>query len=257
MFSWWRAETGIFLGLWLLLMFAGRDRLFRDPGTFWHTQPARSCSKPARSCVRIGAPSRCSASRGCRTSGSGSACWQRCRASRLGHSAARHRDRARDALHLAGPSLPAGWAALVADHRDHCDHPLGQHVALPRSASPGDYCLPRPDVRLALRPRGRPDRSVATLLARAGVRTLVEPARRRHRRLDDPAARRALAGSAIGSWAGHRPWRTGVLSRPSLCYLCCASCAARSRIPTGWSCRRNRSHHATAPRRHDSGTLRR
>ena len=33
----WRAETGIFLALWLLLLVSGRSRLFRDPGTFWHT----------------------------------------------------------------------------------------------------------------------------------------------------------------------------------------------------------------------------
>ncbi len=33
----WRPETGVFLGLWLLLMVAGRTQLFRDPGTFWHT----------------------------------------------------------------------------------------------------------------------------------------------------------------------------------------------------------------------------
>jgi hypothetical protein len=33
----WRAETGIFLGLWLVLMIGGRERLFRDPGAFWHT----------------------------------------------------------------------------------------------------------------------------------------------------------------------------------------------------------------------------
>src|SRR5262245_21798014 len=32
----WRAETGIFLGIWLSLMVLGRSRLFRDPGTFWH-----------------------------------------------------------------------------------------------------------------------------------------------------------------------------------------------------------------------------
>jgi hypothetical protein len=35
--KYWRAETGLFLGLWLLLMIGGRSRLFRDPGTFWHT----------------------------------------------------------------------------------------------------------------------------------------------------------------------------------------------------------------------------
>lgn len=33
----WRAETGLFLGIWLPLMVAGRTMLFRDPGTFWHT----------------------------------------------------------------------------------------------------------------------------------------------------------------------------------------------------------------------------
>src|SRR5205807_2947862 len=33
----WRPDTGIFLGLWLGLMIAGRSGLFHDPGTFWHT----------------------------------------------------------------------------------------------------------------------------------------------------------------------------------------------------------------------------
>jgi hypothetical protein len=33
----WRAETGIFPGIWLFLMIAGRSQMFRDPGTFWHT----------------------------------------------------------------------------------------------------------------------------------------------------------------------------------------------------------------------------
>ncbi len=33
----WRAETGFSLGIWLFLMVGGRSRLFRDPGTFWHT----------------------------------------------------------------------------------------------------------------------------------------------------------------------------------------------------------------------------
>jgi hypothetical protein len=33
-----RPEAGIFLVLWLLLMIGGRDRLFRDPGTYWHTR---------------------------------------------------------------------------------------------------------------------------------------------------------------------------------------------------------------------------
>jgi len=32
----WRAETGVFLGIWLFLMIGGRSQLFRDPGTFWH-----------------------------------------------------------------------------------------------------------------------------------------------------------------------------------------------------------------------------
>lgn len=34
----WRPETGIFLAIWLALMVGGRSRLFRDPGTFWHTK---------------------------------------------------------------------------------------------------------------------------------------------------------------------------------------------------------------------------
>ncbi len=33
----WRAETGIFIGLWLLLLIGGRSRFLQDPGTFWHT----------------------------------------------------------------------------------------------------------------------------------------------------------------------------------------------------------------------------
>jgi len=33
----WCAESGIFLGIWLVLMLVGRSALFRDPGTFWHT----------------------------------------------------------------------------------------------------------------------------------------------------------------------------------------------------------------------------
>lgn len=33
----WRPETGIFLGFWLAMMTVGQSRLFRDPGTFWHT----------------------------------------------------------------------------------------------------------------------------------------------------------------------------------------------------------------------------
>jgi hypothetical protein len=34
---WWRAETGIFLGLWLLLLAGGQSKFLQDPGTFWHT----------------------------------------------------------------------------------------------------------------------------------------------------------------------------------------------------------------------------
>ncbi len=33
----WRAETGFFLAIWLFFMAGARNRLFRDPGTFWHT----------------------------------------------------------------------------------------------------------------------------------------------------------------------------------------------------------------------------
>jgi hypothetical protein len=32
----WRPETAIFVGLWLLLLVAGRSRLFSDPGSLWH-----------------------------------------------------------------------------------------------------------------------------------------------------------------------------------------------------------------------------
>src|SRR5688572_10392319 len=32
-----RIETGCFVAVWLLLLAAGRSRLLRDPGTFWHT----------------------------------------------------------------------------------------------------------------------------------------------------------------------------------------------------------------------------
>lgn len=34
----WRAETGIFLAIWLVLMLLGRSSLLRDPGTFWHVK---------------------------------------------------------------------------------------------------------------------------------------------------------------------------------------------------------------------------
>src|SRR5438128_8678395 len=32
----WRAESGIFLIIWLLLMVGGRSSLLRDPGALWH-----------------------------------------------------------------------------------------------------------------------------------------------------------------------------------------------------------------------------
>jgi hypothetical protein len=35
--AFWRPETGIFLALWLFFMVVGQDKLFHDPGTFWHT----------------------------------------------------------------------------------------------------------------------------------------------------------------------------------------------------------------------------
>jgi hypothetical protein len=35
--KYWRPETRIFLGLWLLLMIGGQSRFLQDPGTFWHT----------------------------------------------------------------------------------------------------------------------------------------------------------------------------------------------------------------------------
>src|SRR5262249_15748385 len=37
----WRAETGIFIGIWLGLLIAGRSRLFGDPGTLWHVVVGR------------------------------------------------------------------------------------------------------------------------------------------------------------------------------------------------------------------------
>ena len=37
----WRAETGLFLGIWLVLMVIGRSQLFHDQGTFWHTVSGR------------------------------------------------------------------------------------------------------------------------------------------------------------------------------------------------------------------------
>jgi hypothetical protein len=44
----WRAETGFFLGIWLFLMLVGRSRLFRDPGTFWHTVVGRQILSSGR-----------------------------------------------------------------------------------------------------------------------------------------------------------------------------------------------------------------
>ncbi|MHC5545057.1 hypothetical protein ACYOEI_43020, partial [Singulisphaera rosea] len=37
----WSAEAGIGLGVWLFLMIAGRSRMLRDPGIFWHTVVGR------------------------------------------------------------------------------------------------------------------------------------------------------------------------------------------------------------------------
>jgi hypothetical protein len=39
--KYWRAETGIFLGLWLGLLVFGRSQMFRDPGTLWHVVVGR------------------------------------------------------------------------------------------------------------------------------------------------------------------------------------------------------------------------
>jgi hypothetical protein len=33
----WSANVGVFLAFWLFLMLAGQSKMFRDPGTFWHT----------------------------------------------------------------------------------------------------------------------------------------------------------------------------------------------------------------------------
>jgi hypothetical protein len=32
----WRPETGVFLGIWLVLLLAGRSKFFADPGSLWH-----------------------------------------------------------------------------------------------------------------------------------------------------------------------------------------------------------------------------
>src|SRR5437764_5955107 len=37
----WRAESGVFLGIWLFFMVGGRSQMFRDPGSFWHTMTGR------------------------------------------------------------------------------------------------------------------------------------------------------------------------------------------------------------------------
>lgn len=34
--KYWRPETMVFLGIWLMLMIGGRSRLFSDPGSLWH-----------------------------------------------------------------------------------------------------------------------------------------------------------------------------------------------------------------------------
>src|SRR4051794_26103821 len=34
--TFWRAETGFFLGIWLIILLIGRDGFMRDPGTLWH-----------------------------------------------------------------------------------------------------------------------------------------------------------------------------------------------------------------------------
>lgn len=35
--TWWRPTTGFFLVFWVGLMWAGRSKMLRDPGTLWHT----------------------------------------------------------------------------------------------------------------------------------------------------------------------------------------------------------------------------
>jgi hypothetical protein len=44
----WRAETGLFLGIWAALMVSGRSRMFNDPGTFWHTALGRKMLSSGR-----------------------------------------------------------------------------------------------------------------------------------------------------------------------------------------------------------------
>ena len=36
MLRYWRADVAMFVAIWIVLMFAGRSRMFSDPGTFWH-----------------------------------------------------------------------------------------------------------------------------------------------------------------------------------------------------------------------------
>lgn len=45
---WFRVETGIFVGLWLWLLFIGSDGFFRDPGTYWHTKVGEHILSTAR-----------------------------------------------------------------------------------------------------------------------------------------------------------------------------------------------------------------
>jgi hypothetical protein len=59
----WRAETAIFLGSWLLLMVIGRDGFLRDPGTLWHPVVGRRILESGRfierdpfSCTFAGKP---------------------------------------------------------------------------------------------------------------------------------------------------------------------------------------------------------
>ena len=69
----WRAETGFYIGIWLFFTVMGRSRLFRDPGTFWHTVAGRRIlDRPALPTPMPSAlPSR--VRRGFLTSGSGNA----------------------------------------------------------------------------------------------------------------------------------------------------------------------------------------
>ena len=44
----WPAETGFFVAIWLFFMAGARNRLFRDPGTFWHTVVGRQILESGR-----------------------------------------------------------------------------------------------------------------------------------------------------------------------------------------------------------------